>query len=142
MVDTPWVCLLANESYPYVDTPVFIIEAQTDEVVLLYHDWVPQADITSAPVLAYINEWKRNMTSALQGAVASSSARHLKQTTGVFNPACLIHTSFNTTVPSINNLVYTDVLRTWYSGGAGPTVVMDDCGVFCGHCPSPPPSKL
>tara|TARA_B110000208_G_C11731777_1_gene416698 strand:- start:513 stop:1376 length:864 start_codon:yes stop_codon:yes gene_type:complete len=36
----PGSCLLPCFSYSFIDTPLFIIEAQSDEIVLLYHDWV------------------------------------------------------------------------------------------------------
>ena len=40
-VKDPWFCLLSNNSLPFVSCEVFAVEAQTDEVVILYHDSVP-----------------------------------------------------------------------------------------------------
>lgn len=57
----PWGCLLANYSYPYVRSASFVMEAQTDEVVLTAHDQLPvsyhhtswrslKAALTAAPL--------------------------------------------------------------------------------------------
>lgn len=44
----PWGCLLANYSYPYVKSASFVMEAQTDEVVLTAHDQLPVRRTQSA----------------------------------------------------------------------------------------------
>lgn len=40
--EDPGACLLPCFSYHYINTPLFIMEAQADSVVLLAHDWVPE----------------------------------------------------------------------------------------------------
>jgi hypothetical protein len=125
-----WECMLANGSYPYVRSPVFITEAQSDQVVLTAHDWVPQAYVQLGPEQAYLGEWSHNMTSALAPAMASSR-------NGVFNAACFIHTSFSASAPRIDGLSYHDALRNWLFERPGPTHLMDHCGVMCNPtCPS------
>ena len=38
---TPWVCMLANYSHEFVSARAFIVESQTDQAVLEYHDCLP-----------------------------------------------------------------------------------------------------
>jgi hypothetical protein len=52
--------LLPAFSYKYVRAPLFIIEAQSDEVVLMYHDSVPYLHYTNdltPPIKAYMAEF-------------------------------------------------------------------------------------
>ena len=60
--DAPWFCMLANNSLPYISSEVFITEAQTDQVVLAAHDWVPVEHLMEAPEQAYLARWAANMT--------------------------------------------------------------------------------
>jgi len=39
----PHACMMSSYSYPYIAAESFVIEAQTDQVVLEAHDWVPSA---------------------------------------------------------------------------------------------------
>ena len=123
----PWRCVLANNSFPYVSSHAFVIEAQTDQVVLNAHDWVPQDDPNwTAPVLDYMAQWHDNMTVALAPSMDPASPN------GVFNPACFIHTSFSASSPLLSGLNYLDAFANWYFGGAGAkTKLQDDCGILC-----------
>lgn len=124
-----WACMLANNSFPYIDTPVFITEAQTDMVVLLYHDWVPQPYVMMGPEQDYLAQWHENMSIALAPALASGRD-------GVFNPACFIHTGFSFTSPRIENTTYVQTLGNWYFNRPGPKRLFDECGVMCNPtCP-------
>jgi hypothetical protein len=38
---TPWECLFAAASYSTIESPIFFVEAQTDEVVMPLHDGLP-----------------------------------------------------------------------------------------------------
>lgn len=58
----PWVCMLANGSLPYISSETFVAEAQTDEVVLTGHDWVPAVYVHNMPEQAYLAKWAANMT--------------------------------------------------------------------------------
>ena len=104
-------------------------EAQTDQVVILYHDWMPKADLMQDPELQYLGEWHNNMSVALLPALESTAH-------GVFNPACFIHTDFSFTSPRIDNVSYADALSNWYTGGPGPKRLVDNCGIMCNPtCP-------
>ena len=126
----PWRCVLANNTYPFITSPHFIIEAQSDKVVLGAHDWVPtsQAPHWSAPVVAYLKEWAHNMSIALSPAMAASSPN------GVFSPACFIHTGFTQERPIIRGMTYIEAFSAWYLDNK-TVKLQDTCGVMCGQCP-------
>lgn len=121
-------CMLSNCSAPYIASPMFVIETQSDCVQLVYHDWVPQSarQDTDENLRAYMVEWQRNQTIGLYA--------NLKPTDGWFNPACFIHTEFSNTNPTIGGISYVGAFDAWLSGGgSSPPRLMDDCGdgVFC-----------
>ena len=39
--DSPWRCLVANYSFPFIKTRIFITEALTDRVVTRLHSAIP-----------------------------------------------------------------------------------------------------
>jgi O-palmitoleoyl-L-serine hydrolase len=125
---TPWACLLSNYSHPYVSTPAFIFEAQTDEVVTTAHDWLPYDYRHYPPEQAYLGEWQANMTQALSFVLDAPQGQ---SNYGVFFPSCFIHTDFNNTNPIIGGLSYLDAFSNWYFSRDGPTRLADDCGVTC-----------
>lgn len=135
----PWACLLSNYSRPYVSSPAFIAEAQTDEVVTTAHDWLPFSYRHSPPEQAYLGQWQANMTQALSAFVLDKPPTPQY---GAFFPSCFIHTDFNTTSPLINGWSYLDALGSWYfnrttaaaatsDSDSAPWVLADDCGVTC-----------
>lgn len=129
----PWACMLANYSYPYISSEAFVVEAQTDQVVLEDHDWLPGEWRTEAPEHAYMQAWSLNMTTGLAPLMAPSNKRN-----GVFNPACYIHTSFGLSSPLINGTNYQTALGDWYfgRGNAANWKMQDNCGVECNPtCP-------
>lgn len=128
-----WMCMLANVSFPFISSGSFIAEAQTDEVVLLDHDWMPRDHLYGAPEQAYLSLWAHNMTVALAPAMEESNANN-----GVFNPACFIHTGFGNSSPKINNLNYRQAFGNWYFKRGGPYKLQDDCGIFCNPSCSKP----
>lgn len=125
----PGYCVLANNSFPFVSSHAFIMEAQTDKVVLGAHDWVPtsQDPEWSDDVKAYMSEWHRNMTVALAPSMDPASPN------GVFNPACFIHTTFNTKTPLLGGgLNFIDAFSAWlYADAGAQTKLQDDCGILC-----------
>lgn len=124
----PSVCILANNTKQYVSTPTFIAEAQTDEVVLTAHDWVPSDLQPQADVKPYMEQWRDNMTIATAPRIARGD--------GYFNPACFMHTSFSPSKPLIQGLNFLQVFGNWYFSRSGPKVVRDDCGIMCNPtCP-------
>ena len=126
----PAYCILANYSLPFIDSKAFIIESQTDKVVLLYHDWIPNQDPSwSSSVKEYFRRWQHNMSIALQ----SSSSDYSKN--GVFSPACFIHTGFNLQSPVINGLNFVEAFSKWFFDGEA-VKLQDDCGILCNpSCP-------
>jgi hypothetical protein len=133
MASTPWVCMLSNYSYPYIESEAFVVEAQTDQVVLLDHDWVPSQYVTLPPEQAYLAEWHANMTVALAPLMDPTNKR-----AGVFNPACFIHTDFFASAPLLSGLNYFQAFGNWYFQRTGPEgyKLADNCGITCNPtCP-------
>lgn len=117
----PGACLLPCFSYTSVKAPLFIIEAQSDSVVLMGHDWLPH-DHSGAPEKAYMHEFHENQTRCLASAMSASSKD------GVFNPACFIHTSFTNKI-LIRGVNYKQGLLKFLAGE--PAKFQDDCGELC-----------
>lgn len=115
-----YACMLSNYSFPYIKASAFITEAQTDQVQLEAHDWLPAPDHQDAPERAYMAAWRDNMTQALAQTAPKA---------GFFFPACYIHTAFSSTGPLINGESYLSAFARWYRGE--PARVADDCGLTC-----------
>ena len=105
-------CLLSNNSAAYVTVPIFVTEAQSDYVQLLYHDWVPPGPASKvsnasapSPVKTYMEEWKANQTLGMRA--------NLKPDDGWFNPACYIHTEFTHKAPLIGGVSYVVAFNSW-----------------------------
>ena len=124
----PSHCVLSNYSFPYIETPAFIVEAQSDRVVLTDHDWVPSnEDLWTDDTREYLNTWRQNMTNAI-----FNFALTLRPDDGIFFPSCFIHTDFNSTSPLINNTSYIEAVAKWIHGnGKQKHVWKDDCGLLC-----------
>lgn len=123
-----YACSLANYSYPYVESETFVVESQTDKVVIDYHDWVPasQDPNWSPEVRAYLQDWKANMTGALRPWMSAQSKN------GVFNPSCFIHTDFSADSPLINKTSYYQAFDAWFHKENGDLwKLQDDCGILC-----------
>ena len=132
----PWFCLLSNNSLPFIANEAFVIEAQTDEVVILYHDSVPQPYLDQAPEQAYLEEWHKNMTDVALAPFLDLANDRL----GAFNPACFIHTSFNLTMPLIDGVNYMNAFSNFYFRGEQVETksfkLKDTCGLMCNRsCP-------
>jgi hypothetical protein len=105
--DTPWECIFAVKSYKTLATNVFVVEAQTDKVVMPLHDGLPLQSPYPDPVLQYMQVWAGNMTSYLTELTDGGKGD------GLFNPACLIHTGFKVAGPKIGGRNYLDALGDW-----------------------------
>lgn len=132
---SPAPCMLSNYSLPFVTTPVFVTEAQTDSVQLADHDDVPTQYVELPEEQAYLAEWKANMSVALAKVLSPASPK-----LGGFNPACFIHTSFSPTAPLINGLSFLQAAALWHAQGGAPSAykLADNCGLMCN--PTCPPS--
>lgn len=127
-------CQLPCFSYSYIEAPLFIVEAQSDSVVLMYHDWLPQLDSSSLPlspaIEAYMAQFAANQSTCLAGAMAAGSKD------GVFNPACFIHTGFKKEF-EISGMNYLTAFASWLGGNA--VKLADNCAegtVLCNpSCP-------
>ena len=124
-----YACMLSNYSFPFIRAAAFVTEAQTDQVQLEAHDWLPGRDHQLAPERAYMAAWRDNMTTALTQAQAPGV-----RAAGFFNPACYIHTAFSSSSPLIGGESYLTACARWYSGGE--VRLADDCGLTCNPtCP-------
>lgn len=112
-----YACMLSNYSFPYIRAEAFVVEAQTDQVQLEAHDWLPGPDHQDAPERGYMTAWAANMTIAL------------RPVPGFFNPACYIHTSFNAAGPLIAGMNYLQAFASYYAGGT--VRLADSCGLTC-----------
>lgn len=132
-----WRCLLVNNSYPYIDTPKFIAQAQTDSGELFTHEWLPAlpdgaktADALSPELRGYLSEYSHNMSIALAAPMASTSPD------GVWSPACYAHRKFEECL--VGGKTFNDAFASWYVGGQ-QVKLADTCGILCNPtCPDSP----
>lgn len=145
---TPWMCLFAQTSYATLTTPIFVIEAQTDKVVMPLHNGLPSVwdnvpplcdnTVVGCPqsIVDYMKSWHTHMEDSLVQLV--KAAKLSPKRAGLFHPACLIHTTFEVAYPIISGLNYIEATGKWVFGRGGvPYVYVDNCvdsGVMCGKC--------
>lgn len=121
-----YACMISSHSQPYVSSEVYVVQSQTDQVVLNYHDKWPADHMDDAPEQAYSKEWHENMTASLDPLVKSSK-------NGVFAAACYTHTDFIATKPSINGVGFMEAYANFYfnrTSSEGYNFA-DDCGEMC-----------
>jgi hypothetical protein len=95
----PYACTLAAYAYPYIKSRTFIIEAQTDQVVLEAHDWVPSPpSLCENPELQYVSSWRDEM---IQHLTENHILDESSSQSGAFVPACYTHTGFSSSAPLI-----------------------------------------
>jgi O-palmitoleoyl-L-serine hydrolase len=130
--DSPWRCLVADYSFPFIETPIFITEALTDRVVIPLHNGIPSKfPPFTGDEVPFVKGWGKTMRSALQQVLRSPTA-------GVFAPACWTHTTFDTGI-LLNGTDRLTYLANWmYNGQAAKAI--DPCGDYlCNkHCPTFP----
>jgi len=122
----PSHCILSNYSFPFINTTAFIVEAQSDKVVLTDHDWVPSDEgLWDKEIMQYLSTWQANMSKAI-----FDIALKLRPDDGAFFPSCFIHTDFSAQAPLIENTSYIDAVKTWWTTNER-RIWGDDCGLLC-----------
>ena len=125
--------MLANNSFPYVQVDSYIVQSQTDSVVLSGHDQLPTQYITEQPEAEFMKEWHENMTIALTPALEAVGK------SGTFQVACWMHDTFSHTGPTINGLSFYNAFNNFYFSRNNSITynLIDQCGELCGtDCPA------
>eukprot|EP00039_Didymoeca_costata_P014968 m.247611 g.247611 ORF g.247611 m.247611 type:complete len:388 (-) comp16128_c0_seq10:43-1206(-) len=138
-------CLVPHLAYHYMTTPMFILEAITDAVVMCGFEGLACDEhnlLTNKQVWNFINDYADNAT---QNFLQVNATRD-----GLYAPSCLMHTGFELDKPLINGVGAVDALYKWatpYMHGETPTtksIYVDSCKIGkyfppCnGHCPPLP----
>ena len=132
----PSLCLLANNSFPFISVPAFAFESLSDMVQLTAHDSVPNAPLLcNATEQAYVAEWRSQMTAALAPFATPEDSRH-----GVFAPACWTHVFLDG--PVIDHSTAMQAYTAWFNQDSQPPArykIIDSCiGNFCNpSCTNP-----
>ena len=104
-------CGIPHVAYPYLQTPVFIIQAKTDVVVTCDFEGMPCKPVAKA--LFNPDNWHRwdefgnNATNMLAETVMKSGRD------GVFAASCLLHTGFTLDGPLIDSQNAVEALHAW-----------------------------
>lgn len=125
---SPSACMLSNNSFPYIESESFVVQAQTDQVVLTGHDCWPENHMYDSEEQAFMTTWHNNMTVALEPLMKADNPRN-----GVFAAACYTHTGFSSTKPLIEGLSYNQAFLNFYFNNTSPAQykLSDDCGLMC-----------
>jgi len=131
----PSLCLLSNNSFPYIGVPAFAFESLSDEVQLTAHDSMPGApQLCNAPEQAYVSQWRADMSAALSPLANPLDHRH-----GVFAPACWTHVFLEG--PVIGGVTAMQAYSSWFNQATEPAhfKIIDGCsGNFCNpSCANP-----
>ena len=141
-----WRCAVPHIVYPYLRTPMFVIQSLTDVVIMGGFEGVPPhpSALLRPDVWAFINAYGTNATAMLTSTLLHGS----KPADGLFAPACLIHTGFTLDGPLLGGDTAVEALWQWVASlnasatAAGSTAHrrMDTCkhGFYppCGNkCP-------
>ena len=130
-----WRCGSPATLYPYISTPLLIIESQIDSVIMFGFSDVPEENISE--VTTYAKAFRRNSTIYADHVVQSSKD-------SIFSVCCFMHTNFARGSPTIEGVDYYDLLgrsaRAIVNGSPLPSSLVDRCaGLQCGeNCPQFP----
>ena len=135
----PSACMLLNNSLPYIDSDIFVIQAQTDQVVLEGHDCFPgDPYMNGDEEKQFLQDWHANMTVALQPIIRQErvNANGKDRKLGAFAAACYTHTNFTASHPFIQGENFYQPVHRWYFADqegykADSYVLHDDCGELC-----------
>jgi hypothetical protein len=134
---SPAACLLSNNSLPYIDAELFVVQALTDRAALTGHDQWNEKYIKEAEERAFMRQLQDNTTAALAPLADISNPK-----TGLFAVACYTHTGFTNKAPTINNMTYRQAFGNFYFRRTPPEhyKLMDDCGMLCNPTCNPVPT--
>lgn len=137
----PGACMLSNNSFPYIESDAFVVQAQTDQVVLTGHDCWPETYMYEAPEQEFMSAWQANMTVALKPLMAIDSktvkdeevSRRKTPRNGVFAAACYTHGGFTHSYPLIQGYNFYQAFGNFYFESTSPELykLSDDCGLMC-----------
>ena len=115
-----WRCLEPTVLYKFVQTPLLILESQTDSVVMFGFSDLPEA--LNADVENYVVAFRKNSTQLAHAVVASPKD-------AIFSACCFMHTNFARGSPTIGGTDYYDFLRAAVRAPAGkPPASLVDAG--------------
>ena len=127
-------CMILNTSYPYINSDSFVVQAQTDSVVLTGHDNWPSDYMYEPPEQEFMYQWKDNMTVALGPLmVANGTSDSHQPRSGVFAAACYTHGGFTHSYPIIDGVNFYEAFDRFYANMSPSSSykLSDDCGVMC-----------
>ena len=118
-------CILPRISYPFIDRPVFIIEAITDSCVLCEFEGMGKSVDTCGlpPRLHALWPPSAKAFAAAYGANATANFRPVLASArdGLFAASCFLHCGFELARPMINGTGVVNALSQWVSAHMAPT---------------------
>jgi len=124
--DDPTVCDSIGAAYPFIQTPVFLLENQYDTNQIYKQQGCPKT--TDPMAVAYIRMYGEAMRNSTVGV--------LKDGDGLFSPSCLSH-GVSTTI-RINGTTLDPVLTDWFWGTGKLTQyyrLVEECPASAGGLP-------
>lgn len=134
------LCTVPYIMYPFIQQPVFIIEALTDSVVTCEFEGLAcsAVELLNKEVKSFLNGFAQNLTKNLNQLNTTRD--------GVFAPSCFMHCEFSIEQPTIRDVNVVDSLYMWvktympteqaFQRIAGEFVYIDTCpsGSFWPPC--------
>lgn len=126
-------CSFAPFPWTHIKTPLFITEANTDSVLAMMHNWVPEAPARIngmhdphlySPLLKnFLTEWGGNMTKCLKEGLELAHSKG-NFNVGIFSPACYVHTDFSNI--QINGRTYADAFADFFFKRGETPILIDE----------------
>eukprot|EP00750_Incisomonas_marina_P009503 INCI16027.2.p3 GENE.INCI16027.2~~INCI16027.2.p3 ORF type:complete len:438 (+),score=75.08 INCI16027.2:192-1505(+) len=104
------LCVVPYHLYDHLETPVFIVEAITDAVIMCGFEGLPckPVDLLRPEVGAFIEDYAHNFSLSIQ-RLSRDTPRN-----GLFAASCLMHTGFELDKPLINGTNAVAATFEWY----------------------------
>ena len=106
-----YMCGVPHIAYPYLQTPVFVIQAKTDVVVSCIFEGMPCKPVAKA--LFNPENWQRWSTFGQNASVLLANTVMKSERDGLFASSCLIHTGFTLDGPLIDSQNAVEALYSW-----------------------------